>query len=103
MGLIEFMRQNWGWILSFSTVLLGGFGYLFGQLRALKRGVQAMLRAQMIAEFNRWSEKGWAPIYARENFDNLWVQYEKLGKNGVMQDIRLKFLALPTREQRGNA
>lgn len=96
---LDFMRQNWGWILSFSTVMLGGFGYLFGQLRALKRGVQAMLRAQMIAEYNRWSEKGAAPIYAKDNFENLWRQYEKLGKNGVMQDIRSKFLALPTRRE----
>ncbi|MBR3741196.1 MAG: hypothetical protein IKN04_12215 [Clostridia bacterium] len=95
MQFVDFMRQNWGWILSFSTVLLGGFGYLFGQLRALKRGVQAMLRAQMIAEFNRWEEKGWAPVYAKDNFENLWQQYEKLGKNGVMANIRTRFLALP--------
>lgn len=96
MGLIEFLRQNWGWMLSFGTVLLGGFGYLFGQLRALKRGVQAMLRAQMVADYNRFTDKGWAPIYARENFENLWLQYERLGKNGVMQDIRQRFMALPT-------
>lgn len=99
MSVLDFMRQNWGWMLSFGTVIFGGFGYLFGQLRALKRGVQAMLRAQMIAEYNRYSEKGWAPIYARENFENLWRQYERLGKNGVMQDIRMKFLALPTQER----
>ena len=90
------MRQNCGWMLSFGTVLLGGFGYLFGQLRALKRGVQAMLRAQMVADYNRFTDKGWAPIYARENFENLWLQYERLGKNGVMQDIRQRFMALPT-------
>ena len=71
MQFVEFMRQNWGWILSFGTFLLGGFGYLFGQLRALKRGVQAMLRAQMIAEYNRWTEKGLAPVYAKDNFENL--------------------------------
>ena len=99
MQFVEFMRQNWGWILSFGTFLLGGFGYLFGQLRALKRGVQAMLRAQMIAEYNRWTEKGLAPVYAKDNFENLWQQYEKLGKNGVMQDIRAIFLALPTRQE----
>ena len=99
MQFMEFMRANWGWLLSFGTFVLGGFGYLFGQLRALKRGVPAMLRAQMIAEYNRWSEKGAAPIYAKDNFENLWRQYEKLGKNGVMQDIRAKFLALPTRRE----
>lgn len=99
MGFMDFMRANWGWILSFGTFVLCGFGYLFGQLRALKRGVQAMLRAQMIAEYNRWSEKGAAPIYAKDNFENLWRQYEKLGRNGVMLDIRSKFIALPTRRE----
>lgn len=99
MQFIDFMRANWGWVLSFGTFLAALLGYLFGQTIALKRGLQALLRAQMIADYNHYSEKGWAPLYARENFENLWVQYEKLGKNGVMQDIRQKFLALPTREE----
>ena len=63
---------------------------------ALALGVQALLRAQMIADYNHYSEKGWAPIYARENFENVWKQYEALGQNGVMEDIRKKFMALPT-------
>lgn len=63
---------------------------------AIKAGLQALLRAQMINDYNKWSEARWAPIYARENFENCWKQYENLGKNGVMQDIRSKFLALPT-------
>lgn len=63
---------------------------------ALTLGVQALLRAQMISDYNHYSAKGWAPIYARENFKNLWKQYESLGENGVMEDIYKKFLALPT-------
>ena len=51
----------------------------------------------MVGDYNRWSEQGWAPIYARENFENCWQQYEQLGENGVMEDIRHKFLALPAR------
>lgn len=67
------------------------------QYNALKLGLQAMLRSQMISEYNRWTDKGYAPIYARENFENLWVQYHSLGANGVMNDIRDKFQKLPTR------
>lgn len=59
-------------------------------------GTQALLRAQMIADYNKWSEAGYAPIYARENFENCWVQYHMLGANGVMDDIHEKFKALPT-------
>lgn len=64
---------------------------------ALKLGVQALLRSQMINDYNKWSDKGYAPIYARENFQNCWEQYEALGENGVMEDIRNKFMNLPTK------
>lgn len=63
---------------------------------ALKAGVQALLRAQMIDDYNHYKERGTAPIYAKENFQNCWVQYETLGKNGVMQGIHDEFMSLPT-------
>ena len=66
---------------------------------AVKLGIQALLRAQMISEWNRWSDKGYAPIYARENFQNCWNQYHALGVNGVMDDIHNKFMALPTEKE----
>lgn len=66
------------------------------QYVALKLGVQAMLRSQMINDYNYWSEKGYAPIYAKENFENCWKQYHALGVNGVMDSIHTKFLNLPT-------
>ena len=64
---------------------------------ALALGVQALLRAQMIDDYNHYAEKGAAPIYARENFENLWKQYENLGANGVMDHMRAQFLSLPLR------
>ena len=63
---------------------------------AIKLGLQALLRAQLIADYNKWSEKGYAPIYARENFENCWRQYHALGANGVMDDIHDRFRDLPT-------
>lgn len=94
--MMDFMRANWGWMLSFGTFMVALFGYVFIRIRALSLGVQALLRAQMINDYNHYVRKGWAPLYARENFENCWVQYERLGKNGIMKDIREKFLALPT-------
>ena len=66
-------------------------------VKAIRLGVQAVLRAQMIADYNYYTEKGYAPIYAKENFQNCWNQYEALGANGVMNDIYKKFMALPDR------
>lgn len=66
---------------------------------ALKLGIQALLRSQMIAEYNKYSEKGYAPVYARENFENCWKQYHSLGANGVMDDLHEKFLKLPVKKE----
>lgn len=84
--------------------LVGGFvGYVLNRLKkereeiqAVKLGVQALLRAQMISDYNHYTEKGYAPIYARENFENCWKQYHNMGKNGVMDDIHDRFMSLPT-------
>ena len=69
---------------------------------ALVLGIQALLRAQMITDFNKYSEWGYAPIYARENFENCWHRYHALGANGVMDDLHAKFLALPTDAEENN-
>ena len=67
---------------------------------ALKAGVQALLRTQMIHDYNKYTEMGYAPIYARENFENCWQRYHALGVNGVMNDLHDKFMALPTEPER---
>ena len=98
-------------IISLVGVILGPIlavlGYLWGRVKglhkdnlAVKEGVQALLRAQMIADYNHYLEKGFAPIYARDNFENCYTRYHELGANGVMNDIHSKFMALPT-EYRG--
>lgn len=79
-----------------AAVVTAGIKFVLAQIKGIKLGVQALLRAQMIAEYNKWEEKGYAPIYARQNFENCWVQYHSLGANGVMDDIHKKFLKLPT-------
>lgn len=80
---------------SVPTMLVTLILYVRTQIKAVKHGVQALLRAQLISEWNYYSEKGYAPIYARENFENVYLQYHSLGANGVMDDLRKKFLDLP--------
>ena len=85
-------------------------GWLYAKLKqndaktsAVQLGLQALLRAQMINDYNRWLDKGYAPIYARQNFENCWKQYHNLGANGVMDDIHDKFMDLPTsKPEEGN-
>ena len=69
------------------------------ETKAVKLGVQAMLRAQMISEYNKAKDKGYAPIYAKDNFQNMWDNYHNLGANGVMDAIKDEYLAMPNRKE----
>lgn len=62
---------------------------------ALESGVQALLRDRLIYQYEKYTAKGYAPIYAKENFENLYEQYHKLGANGVMDSIHEEFKNLP--------
>lgn len=69
---------QWLCLLGVPALIAGVFKYLHALIKrntddnkALKLGVQALLRSQMISDFNKYSEKGYAPIYARESFEKL--------------------------------
>ena len=97
---------QWLCLLGIPTLIIAIFKYLTTLIKknkedttALKYGIQALLRSQMIADYNKYSEKGYAPIYARDNFENCWKQYHSLGANGVMDDLHEKFLELPCEKE----
>mgnify|MGYP006956018573 CR=1 FL=1 len=62
-------------------------------------GVQALLRDRLLWSYNHYNEKGYAPIYAKENFENMYQQYHALGANGVMDEVYEKFKALPLEKE----
>ena len=66
---------------------------------SVQLGVQALLRDRLYSTYLKYAEKGYAPIYARENFENMYNQYHTLGANGVMDDIYRKFRALPLEKE----
>lgn len=86
---------EWLCLLGVPALLTIVIKIIFNHIKGVKLGVQALLRAQMIHDYNKYSELGYAPIYARQNFENCWAQYHALGANGVMDDIHVKFLELP--------
>ncbi len=70
------------------------------QNRAVKDGLQAILRDRLMHVFRKCQAHGFADSDDRQNFENMYLQYHALGGNGVMDDIRQKFFALPLRKNR---
>lgn len=92
---------NWITLLFGSGVLTAFGKYIIRRLKAnderteaVCRGVQALLRDRLYQSYNHYTDKGYAPIYAKENFENMYKQYHALGVNGVMNSYRENFMKL---------
>ena len=68
---------------------------LEAQNKATMLGGQALLRDRLLQAFRHYIEKGYADYNDRENVKNMYVQYEALGPNSVMEDLYEKFVSLP--------
>ena len=92
---------NWITLLFGSGVFTAFGKYIIRRLKAnderteaVCRGVQALLRDRLYQSYNHYTDKGYAPIYAKENFENMYKQYHALGVNGVMNSYRENFMKL---------
>ena len=65
----------------------------------LKKGIQALLKNDLKVRYDHWIDMGFAPEDAREDLEAEYRVYHSLGKNGVMDGRRKKFLDLPTEEK----
>lgn len=63
--------------------------------RLLKKGIQALLKNDLKVRYDYWISKEYAPADAKEDLEAEYRIYHALGKNGVMDGRRRKFLELP--------
>ena len=77
------------------AILLGIIITTWIQIRAVKKGVQALLRDRLIQGYKYYRAQGWADEDDRSNLENVYQQYHALGANGVMDNLRTRFLDLP--------
>jgi len=89
LGIPSLISLIWGGIVKKS----------FDQTKAIRTGVQALLRDRLLQGYKHYEEKGWADYDDRANMENLYKQYHTLGANGVMDDLRNRFLVLPIKEK----
>lgn len=68
-------------------------------VEALRLGVQALLRDSIISTYNKYHDKGYMPIWARENLTRAYEAYSGLGGNDVAHSLYEKMLGWPTERQ----
>lgn len=79
------------------SLLSSAVAYFFGLYKAastVQKGVQAVLRYDMLIFYEKLREHG-CTISEKQNFCNMYECYHKLGKNGVMDSIYKKVMEMP--------
>lgn len=63
--------------------------------QSLEDGVQCLLRAEIIRSYEKYNERGWCPIYAKESLKRGYKAYHTLGGNDVATELYNKILIMP--------
>ena len=63
---------------------------------AIAEGVQSLLRESIVTNYNRYLDKGYCPIYAKESLRRMYKAYHALGGNDVATQLYKEIMELPT-------
>lgn len=95
-GTMEFITKYWlefifgllaTGVISYMQTIKHKFEKSNKDYEAIREGMKALLRAEIIATYNHYVELAYMPIYARENLHDLYSQYKTLGGNGAIDSI----------------
>ena len=64
--------------------------------KQIESGLQSLLRAEIIRSHEKYMDKGYCPVYAREALNRIYESYHALGGNGTMTELYKQVMALPT-------
>ncbi len=104
MDLLTFIMSHWlEWLF---TAVLAILSWLFKEMKeqlqeekrkneAIAEGVQSLLRESIVNSYNRYSDRGCCPIYAKESIKKVYKAYHNLGGNDVATELYNKVLKMP--------
>ena len=91
--MLETLSDNW----QIFTFLAGVIAYLYRQIVATRKGIRALLRADLIRLYNKYhDELGYCPVYVKQSLEDEYQQYHALHGNGVGTNLYNALMALPT-------
>ena len=103
--MVDFITRYWVEFLFglIAAGLTGGFRYLYKRYKeqkeendAIKEGMRALLRAELIRSGEKYLRKGFCEVYAKDAYDKAYIAYHKLGGNGTMTELHENVMDLPT-------
>lgn len=88
------------WLVPFLCgAVAGGLALWFGGLKALRDGVQCLLRAEIIRQNEKWTKAHYCPVYAKQALSREYKAYHALKGNDVATSLYEETMALPERKE----
>ena len=109
--MIEYVAAHWvEWVFAACLALLTlGYKTVIAKLNeehkkneAIAEGVQSLLRESIVTNYNRYTDKGFCPIYAKESIKKVYKAYHDLGGNDVATECYKRLLEMPTEKKEKN-
>ena len=95
----EILEKVISWLVPFLCgAIVGGISLWFGGLKALRDGVQCLLRAEIIRQNEKWTKEGFCPVYAKQALSREYKAYHGLHGNDVATGLYKETMALPERK-----
>lgn len=102
--IIFYAQAHWiEWLLAVLTGLAGiGYRSLSVRLKAeqkkntaIAEGMQSLLRESIVSNYNKYTDRGYCPIYAKETLKHVYEAYHNLGGNDVATKLYHTLLEMP--------
>lgn len=102
--ILQYVLSNWvEWLFAIVTFILG---CLYKDIRkrlkiehvrntAIAEGVQSLLRESIVQNYNKYQEREYCPIYAKESIKRAYEAYHNLGGNDVATKLYNTLLDMP--------
>lgn len=89
------------WAVPFvcGSIITGLIAYIKAMRRktsAIEEGVQCLLRLELVRSHEKYTKRGYCPIYAKESLKRAYNSYHTLDGNDVATDLYEETKALPT-------
>lgn len=100
---LEYILAHWiEWVFAIVTAVAAwGYRTVFAKLQeeharneAIADGVQSLLRENIVDNYNKYQDRGYCPIYAKESIKKVYEAYHNLGGNDVATSLYNKILAM---------
>lgn len=96
--MIAIFEKILSWLVPFVLGSLVSAGVLWLTFfKAFRNGLQCLLRAEIVRQHEKWTAKGYCPIYAKEALAREYKAYHALKGNDVATCLYEEVMELPER------